>query len=78
MVAIERGERRKARRTTPDALRKITVEVGERELASAQAFTGRGVTETVRAGLKELASMRAQRELLKYEGKLDLEHRSRT
>jgi hypothetical protein len=37
-----------------------------------QGFTGKGVTETVRAGLKKLASIRAQRELVRYRGKLDL------
>ena len=51
-------------------MRKITVEVRERDLASAQAFTGKGVTETVRAALKKLASIHAQRELMKYRGKV--------
>lgn len=49
-------------------LRKITVEVPEDILASAQAYTGGGVTETVRAGLKQLAEIRAQKELLKLRG----------
>jgi hypothetical protein len=53
-----------------DELRKITVQVPERDLEAAQAYTGEGVTETVRAALKKLASMRAQRELLKYQGKV--------
>jgi hypothetical protein len=51
-------------------LRKITVQVPEDVLAKAQAYTGEGVTETVRAGLKKLASMRAQQELLKLRGKV--------
>lgn len=51
-------------------LRKITVEVPAGDLAAAQAYTGEGVTETVRAALKRLASMKAQRELLKLEGKV--------
>ena len=37
-------------------LRKITVQVPERDLEMAQDLTGEGVTETVRAGLKKLAS----------------------
>ena len=49
-------------------MRKITVEVPGGVLESAQAFTGEGVTETVRAALKKLASMQAQRELLKLRG----------
>jgi len=51
-------------------LRKITVEVPAGDLAAAQAYTGGGVTETVRAGLKRLASMKAQQELLKLRGKV--------
>ena len=49
-------------------MRKITVEVPGEVLESAQAFTVEGVTETVRAALKKLASMQAQRELLKLRG----------
>jgi hypothetical protein len=51
-------------------LRKITVQVPEQDLAAAQAYTGEGVTETVRAALKKLASLRAQQELLKLRGKV--------
>ena len=51
-------------------LRKITVHVPERELEMAQEFTGQGITETVRAGLKRLASMHAQQRLLKLRGKV--------
>jgi len=36
----------------------------------AQAYTGEGVTETVRAALKKLASMQAQRRLLALRGKV--------
>ena len=50
------------------ALKKITVEVPANDLAMAQAYTGEGVTETVRAALKKLASIRAQHELLKLRG----------
>ena len=49
-------------------MRKITVEVPGDILQSAQAFTGEGVTETVRMALKKLASMQAQHEFLKLRG----------
>jgi hypothetical protein len=51
-------------------LRKITVQVPERDLEMAQELTGQGVTETVRAGLKRLASIRAQQRLLGLRGKV--------
>jgi hypothetical protein len=51
-------------------MRKITVEVPLRDLENAQALTGQGVTETVRAALRKLASARAQRELRKLRGKV--------
>lgn len=50
--------------------RKITVEVDRRELEKAQEFTGKGVTETVRAGLRKLSSIRAQQNLRKFRGKV--------
>jgi hypothetical protein len=50
------------------ALRKITVQVDEDQLQLAQELTGEGVTETVRAGLKRLASIRAQQKLLTLRG----------
>ena len=49
-------------------MRKITVEVPNDILLSARAFTGEGITETVRAALKKLASMQAQHEFLKLRG----------
>ncbi len=49
-------------------LRKITVHVPARDLELAQAYTGEGVTETVRAGLKKLASIRAQQEFRRLRG----------
>ncbi len=52
--------------------RKITVSIPEDLLVSAQKETGAGVTETVREGLKKLASRRAQRELLALRGKVKL------
>lgn len=50
--------------------RKITVQVPERDLEMAQQLTGEGVTETVREGLKRLASAGAQQRLLKLRGKV--------
>ena len=49
-------------------LRKITVHVPEDDLVKAQELTGEGVTKTVRAALKKLASVQAQHELLKLRG----------
>jgi len=51
-----------------EALRKITVLVPEDELEKAQRLTGLGITETVRAGLKRLAQLQAQRDLLALRG----------
>jgi hypothetical protein len=51
-------------------LRKITVQVQEDVLEKAQAYTGEGVTQTVNAALKQLASFQAQQELLKLRGKV--------
>jgi hypothetical protein len=60
-----------------EAVRKITVEVPVRTLEMAQELTGSGVTDTVRAALKKLASIQAQRDLLKLRGtykfRLDLD-----
>src|SRR3954451_16084314 len=39
--------------------RKVTVEVSKKDLENAQALTGLGVTQTVRAALRKLASVRA-------------------
>ena len=51
-------------------LRKITVEVPVGDLEQAQAYTGEGVTETVRAGLKKLAQIQIQNEFRKLRGKV--------
>ncbi len=51
-------------------MRKITVQVPEAVLERAQAYTGEGVTQTVTAGLKRLASIQAQQEALKLRGKV--------
>lgn len=49
-------------------LRKITVHVPEDDLRRAQELTGEGVTETVRAAIKKLASIQAQHELRRLRG----------
>jgi hypothetical protein len=49
-------------------MRKITVEVPAEDLSAAQSFTGSGVTETVREGLKRLAVIRAQQEMRTLRG----------
>lgn len=49
-------------------MRKITVEVPSDLLERAQSFTGEGVTETVRTGLKKLDAERAQREFRQLRG----------
>ena len=54
--------------TSMSEMRKITVEVPADVLQAAQAFTGEGVTETVRAALKRLASIQAQHEFLRLRG----------
>lgn len=51
-------------------LRKITVEVPEQDLREAQAFTGKGVTETVREALKRLRAARAQQRAIELRGKV--------
>jgi hypothetical protein len=52
------------------AVQKITVEVPAALLDQACAYTGEGVTATVREGLRLLASRSAQRELMKRRGKV--------
>ena len=51
-------------------MRKITVQVPEDDLLEAQALTGEGVTETVRAALKKMRSIRAQQRALELRGKV--------
>jgi hypothetical protein len=51
-------------------MRKITIEVPKDVLKSAQAYTGEGVTETVRLALRRLANVRAQEELARLRGKV--------
>ena len=49
-------------------LRKITVQVPERDLAMAQELTGEGVTETVRTALQRLAQLQAQHQARRLRG----------
>ena len=51
-------------------MKKITVEVPEDLLASAQDYTGEGVTETVRRALQKLTAIRAQQDARKLRGKV--------
>lgn len=51
-------------------MRKITFEVPEELLEKAQDHTGEGVTETVRAGLRKLASVCAQQKARALRGKV--------
>lgn len=51
-------------------MKTITVDVPEDVLKSAQDCTGEGVTETVRAALRKLASIQAQHEARKLRGKV--------
>ena len=51
-------------------LRKITVQVPEELLEKAQAFTGEGVTETVRQGLLTLSQRNALGRLRALRGKV--------
>lgn len=49
-------------------MRKITVSVSKKDLAEAQALTGKGVTETVRECLELLASLQDQKTQRKLSG----------
>ena len=53
-----------------DDVRKITVHVSEDLLSDAQAETGQGVTETVRAGLELLRQRRAMQKARALRGKI--------
>jgi hypothetical protein len=48
--------------------RKITVQIPERDLELAQAYTGEGVTDTVRTALQRLAQIHVQNEFRKLRG----------
>jgi hypothetical protein len=51
-------------------IRKITVGVERAGLEGAQKITGEGIAETVRAALRKLRTVHAQREALKLRGKI--------
>ena len=54
-------------------MRKITAFVPADLLEKAQAFTGEGVSETLRMGLRKLSDSWAYKRLLEMQGTLDLE-----
>jgi hypothetical protein len=54
------------------ANRKITVEVPDTLLQRAQEASGKGVTATVRDGLRLMAAAQAYRELRRLRGKVKL------
>ena len=51
--------------------RKITVQVPEELLKKARASTGKGITATVRQGLRLLAAQQAYQELRQLKGKVN-------
>lgn len=53
-----------------NGVRKITIHVPERDLELAQAYTGQGVTETMRTALQRLAQIQIQNEFRKLRGKV--------
>ena len=55
---------------TMSAARKITVEIPPELLKKAQQASGKGITQTVRAGLELIAASRAYDQLLKMRGKV--------
>jgi hypothetical protein len=63
-----------AARRTPKkpAVRRVTVNLPSEMLGRAQAYTGKGITETVVEGLQLLRQQGAVKGLLSMAGKLDL------
>ncbi len=57
---------------TKEELQKITVEVPKSLLSAAQKETGKGITQTVTAGLEKLKATRAYKKLLALEGSINL------
>jgi len=51
-----------------NGVRKITVAIPKQDLELAQAYTGAGITETVRTALKRLASAKAQLDFRQLRG----------
>jgi hypothetical protein len=79
MVAAEKpaGGGRTSKPADRNRMRKITVELPETDLTLAQEYTGRGITETIRAAIKKFAEARTQHEFRKlrgtYQFKIDLD-----
>lgn len=60
--------------TTPkNEFQKITVEIPRSLLTAAQEETGKGITQTVTAGLEKLKASRAYKTLLALEGTINLD-----
>lgn len=57
---------------TKEQLQRITVEIPKSLLSSAQKETGKGITQTVTAGLEKLKAALAYKKLLSLEGTIDL------
>lgn len=57
---------------TKEKLMKITVEIPKSLLSEAQKETGKGITQTVTAGLEKLKVSHAYKKLLALEGSIDL------
>ncbi|GAB4196125.1 MAG: hypothetical protein OHK0013_03020 [Sandaracinaceae bacterium] len=55
------------------ATRKITVNLPETELATAMEITGKGITETLLQGLREIARSRERAALRKLRGKVAID-----
>lgn len=55
-------------------MHKITAFIPAELLASARAYTGEGISETLRIGLQQLVHERACRKLLDMRGKVKFEH----
>lgn len=55
------------------ATRKITVNLPETELESAMEITGKGITETLLQGLREIARSRDRSALRKLRGKVAID-----
>jgi hypothetical protein len=58
------------RETGMGEMRKITVEVPSEDLEYALAYTGEGVTETVRTALRRFRSALAQKRAMELRGKV--------
>jgi hypothetical protein len=55
------------------APRKVTIELPPDLLARAQRVTGAGITQTIRAGLEQLAAAEVYQQLRQLKGKVSFE-----